>query len=180
MSTCFPFSRLIYRLQVILILSNVPYLCLAFTQIRSSLRTPRHTPAHFVDRYIQCVHCAGLLDVRNILSADTGISRKTEGHSFGDHLSSESVRVTPSCVIEASIVHCSVLLWLMWVNVQSACALNTRYYKVTIRCCIDKAPIKITFFSGPTCGPSSVLYGLSSNLFQLQNSLSTFLHLFSF
>jgi hypothetical protein len=33
----------------------------------------------------------GLLDVQNILSADIGISRQTEGHSFGDHLISESV-----------------------------------------------------------------------------------------
>jgi hypothetical protein len=47
---------------------------------------------------------AGLLDVRNILSADTGISRQTEGNSFGDHLISESVIVTPSGVIEASNV----------------------------------------------------------------------------
>jgi hypothetical protein len=39
------------------------------------------------------VHFAGSLDVQNILSAGTGISRKTEGHSFCDHLSSESVRV---------------------------------------------------------------------------------------
>jgi hypothetical protein len=39
---------------------------------------------------------------------DTGISWQTEGHSFGDHLSSESVSVTPSSVIEASIVLCSV------------------------------------------------------------------------
>jgi hypothetical protein len=39
--------------------------------------------------HIQDVHFAGLLDVENILSADTGISRKTGGNSFGDHLSSE-------------------------------------------------------------------------------------------
>jgi hypothetical protein len=56
------------------------------------------------------VHCAGLLDVQNILSADTGISQQTEGHSFGDHLISESVSVTPSSVIEASIVLCSVFM----------------------------------------------------------------------
>jgi hypothetical protein len=29
--------------------------------------------------------------------------------------------------IEASIVLCSVILWHVWVNVQSACALNIRY-----------------------------------------------------
>jgi hypothetical protein len=75
--------------------------------------------------YIGCSFC--LLDVQNILSADTGIFRQTEGHSFGDHLISKSVSVTPSSVIEASIVLCSVFLWLVWVNVQSACALNTRY-----------------------------------------------------
>jgi hypothetical protein len=33
-----------------------------------------------------------------MLSADTGISRQTEGYSFGDHLTSESVSVTPSSV----------------------------------------------------------------------------------
>jgi hypothetical protein len=53
------------------------------------------------------VHCAGLLDVQNI-SAYTDISRQTEDHSFSDHLSSESVHVTPSCVTEASIMLCSV------------------------------------------------------------------------
>jgi hypothetical protein len=50
------------------------------------------------------IHYAGILDV----SADTGISRQTEGHSFGDHLISESVSVTSSSVIEASTVLCSV------------------------------------------------------------------------
>jgi hypothetical protein len=71
------------------------------------------------------VQCSCLLDVRTL--ADTGISWQTEGHSFGDHLISESVSVTPSSVIEASIVLCSVCLWPVWVNVQSACALNTWY-----------------------------------------------------
>jgi hypothetical protein len=33
---------------------------------------------------IQRVHCAGLLDIPKILSAYTGISWQTEGHSFGD------------------------------------------------------------------------------------------------
>jgi hypothetical protein len=45
-----------------------------------------------------------LFIVQNILSADTGISWQTEGNSFDDHLSSESVHVMPSSVIEASIV----------------------------------------------------------------------------
>jgi hypothetical protein len=53
---------------------------------------------------IKSVHFAGLLDVQNILSADTAISRQTESHSFGD------VGVTLSSVIEASIVLCSVSL----------------------------------------------------------------------
>jgi hypothetical protein len=43
-----------------------------------------------------------------MLSADTGISRQTKGHSFDDHLASESVCVKTSSVIEASIVLCSV------------------------------------------------------------------------
>jgi hypothetical protein len=56
------------------------------------------------------VHSAGLLDVQNILSSDTGICRQAEGHSFGDHLISESVSVTSSSVIEASSVLCSASL----------------------------------------------------------------------
>jgi hypothetical protein len=71
-------------------------------------------------------HCAGLLDVQNILLADAG-RRQTEGHSFGDHLISESVSVTPSSVIEASVVRCSVSSLLVRANGQSACALNTLY-----------------------------------------------------
>jgi hypothetical protein len=48
--------------------------------------TPMGLPKHW-DRdigFLQDVHFAGLLDVRNIISADTGISRQTESHSFGD------------------------------------------------------------------------------------------------
>jgi hypothetical protein len=55
------------------------------------------------------IHFAGLLDVLNIVSADTGISWQTEGHSLGDHLSNELVSITPSSVIE-SIVLCSVFM----------------------------------------------------------------------
>jgi hypothetical protein len=73
--------------------------------------------------YIECS-----LDVQ----ADTGISRKTESHSFGDHLISESVSVTRSRVTEASVVLCSVSLWLLEVNVQSACALNIIYINIYI------------------------------------------------
>jgi hypothetical protein len=73
------------------------------------------------------VHCAGLLDVQNILSADTGISRQTEGHSFGYHLISEGRSVLRHRVSQKFLL-CSVLcLWLAWVNIQSACSLNTRY-----------------------------------------------------
>jgi hypothetical protein len=54
--------------------------------------------------------CVGLLGVQNILSADTGISWQTEGHSFGDHLISGSVSVTTSSVKEALIVLYSVSL----------------------------------------------------------------------
>jgi hypothetical protein len=45
---------------------------------------------------------------------------------------SMSVSVMPLSVTEASIVLCSVSLWLMWVNVQSACDLNTRYLKISL------------------------------------------------
>jgi hypothetical protein len=83
---------------------------------------PNYVPVHLFHIYIyiyiererererERAHCAGLLDVQNIVSADTGIPRQTEGHSFGDHLRSESVRVTPSSVIETSILLCSVSL----------------------------------------------------------------------
>jgi hypothetical protein len=69
-----------------------------------------HLSVRFWCTHIQNVHFAGLLNVQNILSADTGISRQTEG----DHLISGSVSVTPSCVIETSTVLCSVSLWLVW------------------------------------------------------------------
>jgi hypothetical protein len=57
--------------------------------------------------FISGVHFAGLLGVQNILSADAW---QTESHSFSDHLISGPVSVTPSSVIEASIVLCSVSL----------------------------------------------------------------------
>jgi hypothetical protein len=67
--------------------------------------------------YLQGVHFAGF-----------GICRQNEGHSFDDHLISGAVSVTLSRVIEASIVLWSVCLWLVWVNVQSDCALKPRYF----------------------------------------------------
>jgi hypothetical protein len=45
---------------------------------------------------------------RLIIRPERCIYRQTEGHSFCDHLISESVSVTPSSVIEASIMLCSV------------------------------------------------------------------------
>jgi hypothetical protein len=72
---------------------------------------------------IECSLC------RLIRRLHTDISCQTECHSFGDHLISGWVSVTPSSVIEASIVAYSVSLWLVGVDVQSACALNTRYFK---------------------------------------------------
>jgi hypothetical protein len=59
---------------------------------------------------LQGVHFSGLLDVLNILSADTCISRQTEGHQFGDHPSSQSVRVTSPSATEAHIVICCVFM----------------------------------------------------------------------
>jgi hypothetical protein len=40
----------------------------------------------------------------HLIGGHCGISRQTEGHSFGDHLISESVSVTPLSVIQASVV----------------------------------------------------------------------------
>jgi hypothetical protein len=45
-----------------------------------------------------------------LIGRHSGISPKTEGHSFGNHLISELVSVTQSSVIEACIVLCSVSL----------------------------------------------------------------------
>jgi hypothetical protein len=67
----------------------------------------------FIYVFIYSVHCAGLLDVQNMISADNGISQQTEGRSFGDHMISESVSVMLSSVIEACIVLCSVSLRLV-------------------------------------------------------------------
>jgi hypothetical protein len=77
--------------------------------------------------YIECSFCRLIRRPEHLIGKRVGISRQTEGLSFGGHLINESVSVTPSSVTEASIVLCSVSLWLVWVSVQSACALNTRY-----------------------------------------------------
>jgi hypothetical protein len=76
---------------------------------------------------VQCLSTRRLIRRPEHIGRHCGIARRTEGHSFDDHLISGSVSVTPSSVIEASIVLCSVSSWLMWVSVQSACAPNTRY-----------------------------------------------------
>jgi hypothetical protein len=46
----------------------------------------------------------------HLIDKHCGISRQAEGHSFGDHLISELVSVTPESVIDASIVFCSLSL----------------------------------------------------------------------
>jgi hypothetical protein len=83
---------------------------------------------------ISAIHCTDLLDVQNILSAGTGISRQTEGHLFGHHLISKSVCVTQSRVIEASIVLCSVSSWLLmsnqpvlWTGKDLSCSCNFEF-----------------------------------------------------
>jgi hypothetical protein len=58
--------------------------------------------------YIECSLCRLIRHPEHLIGRHCGISEKTVGHSFGDHLISESVSVTPSIVIEASIVPCSV------------------------------------------------------------------------
>jgi hypothetical protein len=86
---------------------------------------------------IYSVHCAVLLDVQNISSADIGISWKTEGHSCGDHLISGSVSVTPSSVTEASIVLCSVFMTVM-----SQCPISLR----------SEHPVALPFLFSPLDG----------------------------
>jgi hypothetical protein len=73
--------------------------------------------------YRECSLCRLIRRPQHLIGRHCGISRQTEGHSLGDHVISESVSITPSSVIEASIVLCSVSSWL----VQSAWALDTRY-----------------------------------------------------
>jgi hypothetical protein len=84
----------------------------------------------YLRTFIECSLYRLIRRPEHLIGRHSGTSRQTEGHSFGDHLISESVSVTPPSVIEASIVLCSVSLWLVWVNVQPACALNTRYNTV--------------------------------------------------
>jgi hypothetical protein len=57
-----------------------------------------------------CSFCTLIRRPEHLIGRQCGISRQTEGHSFGDHLISESVSVTLSSVIEASTVLCSVSL----------------------------------------------------------------------
>jgi hypothetical protein len=68
--------------------------------------------------HIQGVHFASLLDVQNILSADTGISRQTEGHLFDNHLISGSHAIECDrsfyfalfCVLMTPVSQCPISL----------------------------------------------------------------------
>jgi hypothetical protein len=62
----------------------------------------------YATAYIECSLCRLIRRPEHLIGRHCCISRQTEGHSFGDHLIIESVSVTPSSVIEASIVLCSV------------------------------------------------------------------------
>jgi hypothetical protein len=87
----------------------------------------KHT-GHFIDR-----HC--------YLPADW--------RSFIRWSPEQWVSLVPSSVIEASIVLCSASLWLVVFNVQSACALNTRYTAICI--CVNQH--STTFYSAPIITP---------------------------
>jgi hypothetical protein len=54
-------------------------------------------PLKFLDT--ECSFCRLIRRPEHLIGRHCGISRQTEGHSFGDHLLSESVIVTPSSVI---------------------------------------------------------------------------------
>jgi hypothetical protein len=60
--------------------------------------------------YIERSLCRLIRRPEYLIGRHCSISRQTEGHAFGDHLISESVGVTLSSVIEASIMLCSVSL----------------------------------------------------------------------
>jgi hypothetical protein len=55
---------------------------------------------------IECSLCRLIRRPEHLIGRHCGVSRQTEGHSFCDHLISESVSVTPLNIIEASIVLC--------------------------------------------------------------------------
>jgi hypothetical protein len=59
---------------------------------------------------IGCSFCRLIRRPDHLIGKLCGMSRKTKVHSFGDHLISESLSVTPLSVIETSIVLCSVSL----------------------------------------------------------------------
>jgi hypothetical protein len=105
-----------------------PWLVAQMLQLTVEQIPSRGTEYIIIYKYTGCSFC--FLDVQNILSADTLISRQTEGHSFGDHLIIGSVSVIPSSVTEASIATYSVPLWLVWASVQRVCSLNTRYIQM--------------------------------------------------
>jgi hypothetical protein len=59
---------------------------------------------------IACSLCRLIKRPEHLIGRHCSISRQTEGHTFDDHLISESASVTPYSVIEAPIVLCSVPL----------------------------------------------------------------------
>jgi hypothetical protein len=78
-----------------------------------SLNLSVSIPAAYIKNqliYMECSLCRLIRRPEHLISRHRGISSQTEGHSFGDHLISESVSVTPSSVIEASIVLCCVFM----------------------------------------------------------------------
>jgi hypothetical protein len=93
---------------------------------------PRLLVYIYIRVHIECSLCRLIRRAEHLIGRHWYIFWQTEGHSIGDHLITGSVSVMPSSVIEASIVHCSVSLWLMWANVQYACSLNTRYTRTFI------------------------------------------------
>jgi hypothetical protein len=80
---------------------------------------------------IGCSFCRLIRRPEHLIARHWYLPANWEGHSCGDQLISESVSVTPSSVIGASIVLCSVSLRLVWINVQLACAQNILYLDTT-------------------------------------------------
>jgi hypothetical protein len=103
-------------------------------------------------RDIQGVHFAGLLDVQNILLADTAISQQTEGHSYGDHLISGSVSQCYAIERDRSF-YCALFCVFMTHVSQSInqfilnflirlCPFNTRFYRAQT----NTNPLKATAY----------------------------------
>jgi hypothetical protein len=84
--------------------------------------TFKNIDIHITYKTIECSFCSFIGRPEHLIDRHCGISRATEGHSFGDHL----ISVSSQCHIGASIVLCSVSLELVRNRAQSGCALNTR------------------------------------------------------